>query len=121
MPPMAPCQSTSRPQWQFSSQRRASDELQLVFLVEQTSFRNHDDVAGAQPDVTFEVKTGFVSLIIEHENRLVAARGASSHLNALLGCERAHATRKRDRLHQGVGRRATYAPGPINFSEHKIL
>src|SRR5260370_19107260 len=65
--------------------------LNFNCLVEQTPFRNHNDVAGAEPDVTFEVGAGFICLVVEHEDRFVAARAASSNLDTLLCRERANA------------------------------
>src|ERR1700737_2614480 len=98
MPQMARCLSTSRPRWQFFSQRIASDAL--LILVKQASFRNHNDVAGAQRDVTFEVSASFVGLVIEHEYRFVAARRPSPHLDAALGSKGAYPAGKGNCLHQ---------------------
>ncbi len=69
-------------------------------LVEQTPFRNHNDVAGAQPDVTFEVGARFICLVVEHEDRLVPSSAAPSHLNTLFPCERAKPPRQSNSLHK---------------------
>src|SRR5665213_1943903 len=96
---MAPYRGTSRPLWQFSSQRLASAALQFYFLVKQASFGNHDDVAGAQPDIAFEVEAGFVSLIVELENRLVAVRRPPSHLDTALCSKGTYTAGKSNCLH----------------------
>src|SRR5207247_10983669 len=53
----------------------------LYFLVEQAALRHHYDIAGAQPDVAFEISARFVGPVVEHENRFVAAGSAPSHLD----------------------------------------
>src|SRR4029077_10465691 len=116
MPKKAPCQSTPRSLWQLSSQHGVLDNFQLDSLVEQTSFRDHNDIARAQPDFTFEVCARFIGLVIEHEDRFVAACAAPSNLDTLFCGERAHATRKRDRLHQCGWLSDDVRTGPDNFT-----
>src|SRR4029077_13736672 len=99
MPKKAPCQSTPRSLWQLSSQHGVLDNFQLGSLVEQTSFRDHNDITRAQPDITFEVCARFIRLVIEHEDRFVAASAAPSNLDTLFRREWAHTACKRNRLH----------------------
>ena len=91
-------------------------------LVKQASFRNHDDVAGAQPDIALEIVSGFISSVVEHEDRFVAAGATPPHLNAVLSqqmgrCRRPSAIA----CISVVGCRTTYDPGLITSPVMKIF
>src|SRR5258708_12883121 len=96
-------------------------------LFEQASLRNHDDITGPQRDVAFEVRAGFISLVVEHENRLTPAWLAPSYLDAPPRAKVSNPSRKGDRLHQGcrlpddIGARPYDLPGDEDFGLEVFL
>src|SRR5437868_289979 len=95
-----PGPSTPRSLGSSSSRRIASRCTSNYLLLKQASFWNHDDVAGVQGDIAFEVLTGLVSAVVEHEN-VLARPTPPPHHDAALGRKRPKAPGKRNRLHQG--------------------
>src|SRR5258705_13812564 len=95
----APGSSTPRPLGSSSSRGIASGCASSYLLLEQSSFWDHDDVAGVQDDIPLEVLSGLVGAVVEHENVLAGPTTSPDH-DAPLGREGAEAPRERNRLHQ---------------------
>src|ERR1700721_740451 len=92
--------STPRAQWQFSSQRPAS-----VFqrLIEQASLRNHNDITSMQGNIPLKILAGFVSSVVEHEDRFIPTGTTPSYLDAGFGRIRTYAAGQTDRRHKCGG------------------
>ena len=63
------------------------------------AFRHHDDVAGVQRDIAFQVLSGLIGAIVEHED-VFAGRAASPHHDAPFGGKGTKTARERNGLHQ---------------------